>query len=80
MKCPSRSAEMASGTANVAWPTAVGVLEFAGILFGDSPGSQQYLYFYPSGGGDSVRVFEGTRTAYRCPKCQLVAVAGTGTA
>jgi hypothetical protein len=71
---------MGAGTTNVAWPTVTGILEFAGAFVGDSPGSQQYLYFYPADGGGSVCVFEGTQKAFRCLQCQTVVIAGKGSA
>jgi hypothetical protein len=78
MNCPGCSTEMRAGTTKVAWPTLVGILEWTGAIFGDSPGSRQYLYFYPADGGESVCAFEGERSAFRCPKCQIVVISGPG--
>jgi hypothetical protein len=74
MKCPQCSTEMDAGTTNVTWSTVAGILEFAGAFFGDGPGSQQYLYFYPERGGETVCVFSGTQKAFRCPQCQTVVI------
>jgi hypothetical protein len=72
MKCPECATEMSAGTTKVTWST-LGYI--AAVAAG---GVQQYLYFYPADGGESDCVFEGTRKAFRCPKCRAVVIAGPG--
>lgn len=79
MKCPQCSAEMSAGTTKVAWSTVAGIFEIAGGLVGDWPGSQQYLYFYPENGSDSVCVFEGVKKAFHCPRCKVTVIEGDAT-
>jgi hypothetical protein len=78
MKCPECQAEMRAGTTKITWSTLGHVAEVAGVFFGDTGGSQQYLYFYPADGTESVCVFDGTRGAFHCPKCQAVVISGQG--
>jgi hypothetical protein len=78
MKCPECSTEMSGGTTKVTCSTLGHIVEVAGAFVGDTGGAQQYLYFYPADGGESDCVFEGTRKAYRCPKCRAVVIVGQG--
>lgn len=84
MKCPACSTVMSSGTTKVASSTLdqlFGIADaFLGVTKETHFGSQQYLYFYSADGGESECVFEGTRNAFRCPKCQTVVIAGQGVA
>ncbi len=75
MTCPGCSTEMRAGTVNVAPATINGIVEFVRIFAGEQGCSQQYLYFYPAGGDDSVCVFDGRANAFRCPNCQMVVIA-----
>jgi hypothetical protein len=72
MNCPNCALEMESGTANVTWDTLGGVLNLGGLV---GSGTQQFLYFYPEGGGVEC-VFDGTAKAFRCKNCKSCVVAG----
>jgi hypothetical protein len=73
MKCPACSGEMIAGSTKVTRSTAGFIVDIAGAFLGNSGSHlKEYLYFYPTDGGESVCVFEDTRTAFRCSKCQAV--------
>jgi hypothetical protein len=66
---------MSAGRTNISRTTLGAITD---LVTGDFACMPHYLYFYPEGGGDSIRL-DHARQAFHCNGCDAFVIAGTKT-